>query len=125
MFSIPPNLIEVKCACFGETLQFHYDAQEKIRTSIYIRGVSSKFCSLSGYNLVTTIPTGATNITIEELSRSRSYLGKIHMKTHTFDAFMSSLHTNTLEYAQRDHKKPIDSKTLFLQTLENEQFGKR
>ena len=33
-----------------------------------------------GYNLVATIPAGATNITIEELSRSRSYLGKLRLQ---------------------------------------------
>ncbi|XP_028398930.1 thrombospondin type-1 domain-containing protein 4-like isoform X2 [Dendronephthya gigantea] len=42
-----------------------------------------------GYNLVATIPAGATNITIEELSRSRSYLalkdhnsGTYHLNGH-------------------------------------------
>lgn len=34
-----------------------------------------------GYNLVATIPAGATNITIEELKNSRSYLGEFFTAT--------------------------------------------
>ncbi|CAB3995822.1 A disintegrin and metallo ase with thrombospondin motifs 6-like isoform X1, partial [Paramuricea clavata] len=49
-----------------------------------ILGIFNSTALNLGYNLVATIPAGATNITIEELTRSRSYLA---LKDHNSETY--------------------------------------